>query len=307
MTRILPFAVMGVALSFIPAFGQSVDAHLPVGGFVYDGSVRGLRPMLGIPGSSYLGAPVVENLDAAWSSPNRDIAVFSREGSTRAVRGLKTLTPFELETELLPGVTKVAWSASGNRAVLYKEADGSLQNISFTPGAMKIGLSSTSPARITQLVVSNSGRIALATSDGLFALSSDGNLETLWSASPSAVAFSASERLFAASGEAIYEILSSGALEQVIAVGASALAVTSDRIWALDATGLLLTAYDFTGNKHAEVHLDRAPSSTLEALQPGDLFLLNGPGSPGQAVSVLSTRRDEPGAYFVPVGEPVAR
>ena len=62
----------------------------PVSGFVFDQGAHALRPVLGMPGASYLGAPVLDGLEAAGVSPDGSAALAVKEGALLLVAGLRS-------------------------------------------------------------------------------------------------------------------------------------------------------------------------------------------------------------------------
>ena len=68
-------------LCVFPALaGDQTSVGGPVSGFVFDQKQHTLRPMLGVPGSAYLGDALLANLDAAAVAPDGQSALVVQEG-----------------------------------------------------------------------------------------------------------------------------------------------------------------------------------------------------------------------------------
>lgn len=118
-------ASIGCGLLFLtiasPAFAQPGRIAGPAIGYAFDREARAVRPILGIPGASMLGAPVELGIDAesAAISPRQDSVIVI--GSDRLPRffRLQSGTASAQTFEGSSGVTReVAFSPSGTAAAL---------------------------------------------------------------------------------------------------------------------------------------------------------------------------------------------
>ena len=98
------------------------DARLtgPVPGFVFDHSTQSIRPIFGMPGSSYLGPSVADGFDAASISPLGKSALATQSGKLYFIRNLDSGQPDSLPLEsAISGVSLFAWGPDGVSAAVY--------------------------------------------------------------------------------------------------------------------------------------------------------------------------------------------
>ena len=69
-----------------PASAQSTSFNAPVAGFVYDRASQTVRPMLGVPGATYIGSPVLNDVDVASVAPGGKWALIGKSGSDTFVQ-----------------------------------------------------------------------------------------------------------------------------------------------------------------------------------------------------------------------------
>jgi len=106
------------------------DARLngPVPGYVFDRSSQSIRPILGVPGSSYLGPAVAGGFDVASVSPLGVSALATQGGKLYLLRNLDRDQP---DTTSLDGaisaVGRFAWSPDGLSAAVYSADSGQAQ------------------------------------------------------------------------------------------------------------------------------------------------------------------------------------
>jgi hypothetical protein len=139
-SRTLPVAIL-LATSAVPLCGQPGQVGGPVIGFVFDGSVRALRPILGIPGASTLGDP----LDAGFQISS--VTVAPHQNSAIAIDSRGTLHLLRLGSgvaEVQCGAcpltaTGVTFSPAGSAVALY--AAGRVQIVTGLPDAPAAGAS----------------------------------------------------------------------------------------------------------------------------------------------------------------------
>ena len=143
----------------------AADARLagPVSGFFFDAGSHSLRPMIGVPGSSWLGDPLAAELDYAAMAPNGKAALAARAGRLYLVAGLDR---FELQwNELgaaLEGLDRIAWSADSSAAVVANSATGRLQRWSKLNTAPESADPLELAGRLLALVLDETGGTAVA-------------------------------------------------------------------------------------------------------------------------------------------------
>jgi hypothetical protein len=115
------------------------DARLsgPVPGFVFERSSHSIRPIFGVPGSSYLGPSVADGFDTASVSPLGISALATQSGKLYFIRHLNSSQPDSMPLDgAMSGATLFTWSPDGTSAALYS-ADSRqaqvLRNLDGTP------------------------------------------------------------------------------------------------------------------------------------------------------------------------------
>jgi hypothetical protein len=118
-----------------PAQAQTPAVTGPTIGYVYSRASRSIQPLLGIPGSSHSGAPVLSRLDAASVSPDGRWAYIENPRHASFVSGLSSASPSEIAISgLIGGVERVTWNRSGSYALLYSRSSNMLQRVRFSSG-----------------------------------------------------------------------------------------------------------------------------------------------------------------------------
>lgn len=101
------------------ALAQQDSVRGPLSGFVYDGAARAIRPIVGVPGASYLGAPLAVSLEFASISPDGKLALVESQGRLFLLRRLETGRPSWLFLEGAGRAERVAWNAESTAAAVY--------------------------------------------------------------------------------------------------------------------------------------------------------------------------------------------
>jgi hypothetical protein len=311
----LPVSLL--TLSDRPVIAQVASVHGPVAGFVFSGVSKTVRPLLGVPGATYVGLPVLSQVDAAFIAPGGRWALVTRTGETTLVRGLADLAPAESSiSELISKVDRVVWSRDGSFALLYSSSGSLLQRIqlSGTEPVVDAPVDLSPWGQVAALAIDPSGRqIAVGfAASGLY-LFNAGQSPVLLSpmAQPAATAFdNTGRRLYAidldrqsisefdsASGASDFVSLAQPNTPPVMPVG---LAVSGDGRYLLlaDNNAHVLLVYEISSRSLANsIPLDFAPSR-LEALSASPAFLLNG-NDPKEWLLVLDAS-GVPQVNFVP-------
>jgi hypothetical protein len=110
-----------------------------VTGFVFDSQTLAIRPMLGIPGAAYIGAPVASQVAAAAVSPDGSAAFVIQLGRLVLYTGLRGTAPTSVTVNnAILGVDRFAWAADGSAAAVYSSKSAQAQiltNLAQTPAA----------------------------------------------------------------------------------------------------------------------------------------------------------------------------
>ena len=177
-------SAMLLAISAVPLCGQPGQVGGPAVGFVFDAAAGALRPILGIPGASTLGAPLDAGFALSWASvaPRQDSATAIDTNGTLHLLRLGSGVA-EVRCGACPSTADAAvFSPSGTAVALYSA--GRVQIVTGLPDAPAGGAS-------FEVVAPSRGARTAAGPPGL-ALSDDG----AWLL----VSTPASADLFAASG-----------------------------------------------------------------------------------------------------------
>ncbi len=162
------------AITAVPLCGQPGQIGGPVAGFVFDGSVAALRPILGIPGAATLGAPLDAGFTLSWASvaPRQDSAIAAdSNGALHLLRLGSGIA--EVRCGVCPSSADAAvFSPSGTSVALHSA--GRVQIITGLPDAPATGASFEVVAPSPGLALSDDGAWLLVSAAGsaeLFAAS----------------------------------------------------------------------------------------------------------------------------------------
>jgi len=306
------------------AYPQSPSFAGPTTGFVYTKAARTIQPLLGIPGSTYLGSPVTKEVEFASVAPGGAWAFVrtSHRGSFVSGIGGDSVTPTTV-SGLIDAVNQVTWSRDGSFALIYSSSGNQLQRVQFSA----TGVSADPPLDLSpwgqagSLAIDSTGQsIAFAVAgSGLFLFHAGQSPVKVSSMSqPAAVAFDdTGHRLFAADldQQQILEF-DSGAGPTVFASLAQpdgsvfrpvGIAVSGGGRYLLlaDGAGQAVRVYDLaTQTLGNSLPLDFAPTR-LEAVSSAPTFVLNGDNR--QEWLMMLDARQTPTTYFVPAGQEARR
>src|SRR5262249_44435204 len=95
-----------------PADAQpSASFRGPISGFVYNNSSRTIRPLLGVPGATHIGSPLIYEVDSASVGPDGKWAFVTRAGRSSFLRNLADAAPAEISADgLIDAVDRVLWN-----------------------------------------------------------------------------------------------------------------------------------------------------------------------------------------------------
>jgi hypothetical protein len=99
-----------------PATAQSASLRGPASGFFYDAPSRSVRPLVGFPGSSYLGKVILGDLDNAFIAPDGKSALGIENGRPILIRGFVEGAP--TSRSLLAGLTPFGVSTWADSSIL---------------------------------------------------------------------------------------------------------------------------------------------------------------------------------------------
>jgi hypothetical protein len=318
MSRWFPFASIALLVWLAgPADGQPANFGFPVTGFIYSRASRTVRPLLGVPGATYMGSPVWNDVDSASIAPGGKWAVITKAGHSTFLRGLPDLAPVEASADgLLDPVDRVVWNRDGAFALLYSSSGSQLQRVRLSAGEVFADppIDVSSWGRLTTLAIDPAGRqIAFGVAgSGLF-LFDAGQSPALLSpiVQPAAAAFDETgTRLYAidldtqrilefdsGTGPVEFASLAQPDGSAVTPVG---LAFSGGGRYLLlaDSAGRAVRVYETASRTLANtLPLDFAPSR-LEALSANPVFLLN--GDSGTEWLLLLDAMRIPAVSFVP-------
>lgn len=300
-----------------PADAQPASLTGPVAGFVFSAVSKTVRPLLGIPGATYIDQPVLNRVDSASIAPGGNWAFIARRGHATFVKGLSALAPVESSIDgLIDAIDRVAWSRDGSFAAVYSSSGNQLQRVQFSGSQPLVDAPvDLSPwGQVTTLAIDPAGhKVAVGfAASGLF-LFTAGQSPTLLSsmAQPTAATFDGTGQFLYAIDPGAQRIVqfqsASGVLEFASLVqpdGSSlkpaGLAVSGDGSYLLlaDSAKQSVFVYETSTRSVANtIPLSFAPSS-FETLSTGPVVLLNG-NDPNEWLLVLDASQ-VPKVYFVP-------
>jgi hypothetical protein len=308
-----PFRYFGlIALSAGCLAAQSA-VQGPVAGYVFDGSARGLRPILGLPGASLFGSPVSLGFDvsSAYVAPRQDTAfVVASDGSFHFFR-LDAGTATEHAVDNLPGAPdRLVFSPTGTAAAIFK--GGSIAVLKGLPDAPAVagGVDLPAGAAFDTLAVSDDGSALLVSASNAVRLyGSFADMGKLMDTAGSALlAFAAGGHDAAmvdpaGAGVVLFHDLTGANASQALAPSDNTISASSALAFSADGNSLLLasstgqtiTAFDLSAGGRNSIACNCAPNALTRM---GNLFRLNDLG--GDPVWLLDTRSSNPQILFVP-------
>lgn len=170
----------------------------PVPGFVFHSPTRSIRPVVGVPGSAYLGARVAQDFEDASISPLGKNALATRGGRLYFLQGLDTGEPLVTPIEgAIPGVDRIVWSQDGLGAAVYSASSRQAQILRSLNGSQMPGIESQLDLSSTDGAVSSllfDGKRLLAGAGGVYLADPTGLKLLMQAANPAALALGAGNR-----------------------------------------------------------------------------------------------------------------
>jgi len=294
-------------------FAQQSRVEGPVSGYVFDSSAPGLRPILGVPGSSLLGAPVNFGfpISSAWAAPRQDAAfAVARDGSLHIFsldRGVATKHNIQ---HLVHAPERIQFSPSGTSAAIY--ARGSIAVATGLPNNPIISGGVDLPAGTVpdSLAVSDDGTALLVSANQSIRLYGSFNDmgKLLDTAGPAMVAFASGGHDAAVddpagAGVVLLHDLTGANASQVLARPDATISASSALAFSVDGKSLLLasssgksvTTIDLAAGARNAIACACSPD-TLARM--GNLFRLNDLGK--DPVWLLDPNASNPRIVFVP-------
>ena len=305
--------ILSTVLCLMPAVALAQDATRlsgPVTGIIFDAKSHALRPMVGVPGASYLGDALVSGLDAAAVSPDGSRALAVADGRLSLITGLREGAAQSAVLDgAIPAVDRIAWSPDGAFAGVYCSSAGSAQLIREAAGNPAPGAAADVPFPVNALAVGMNGEL-IAGADGGVYLLSPGAAPRLLAPMTSVVALAVrGTSLYAADTGAgqvwLIENYAGGASASIFLDSIDApvgIAISADGRRLLAASRKAKTVAVLDTASHAplrSLNLDIAPAE-LTGFGGRDVWLLN--NSSGADPIYIATGGDEPAAWFVPAG-----
>lgn len=282
-----PVSFLCLATAVAPAqtLSPPVDAGVarPVMGFVFDATQQDLRPLVGIPGASLVGASLDAGFAVAAVAAFRSDYLIAAEAGTGRLRILRyrggRLSAQSL-AETGPPPDRIFLSPSGTAAALYYASSGVLRIFTGLPDSPAPAAETAFDGGLTAFALSDDGRAAvaqLADGGGTWLIGPGGERTPLLTAEPlEVVAFRPGGQDAAAAGRDQRILLISAATAQISLTPArrsdsslpvaAAFAADGKRVFFAGGEGLI-----------ESTPLDGESSATVScACSPSGLYPLNG-------------------------------
>lgn len=325
MLRPLP-AILTLLITWVAA-GQTASLRGPVSGLIYDVPSRSIRPVVGFPGSSYLGQPVLRDIEKAFLAPDGESALVLENGQVVLIRGLRSGNSTRFPVSELNGqVDHVAWAASSSSLVAYCSSIRRLLRLEVRTSPPVAGPPtdlSYIQGDVTGVVTNDDARLTVIgfrhpTQGGLYAVSEGfPPIQLSPTKNPGAAIFGDSVNvLYAIDREARqilrfpngvnggWELLSfSGESEPMTDPVGIALSPDGQRLYVAGGADRMIREYDLrSGELLLEIRLDVIPQGLSSLAATSSVFVLGPRTSSEQPTWLLNTRR-VPSVSFVPAGE----
>jgi DNA-binding beta-propeller fold protein YncE len=290
----------------------------PVTGFVFDAQAGHIRPMLGMPGSAYLGTTVISNVDSASVSPDGSAAFAIQAGKLVLYTGLASASPLAVDLRGSITADHFAWGPGATAAAIYSSKSAQAQivsNLLETPSAgAPIDLSGLS-GQVAALAFDGQ-QIILAVGSGgsgsIYTVTAQSGPQRIASAaSPSAIVLAGADLYFAdqQTGQ-IWQVQSYARQPVPVLFAADAsisspvglqLSVDNSRLYVANAGSRALSIYDVAARSQIEsIALNFAPTR-VDRFGNASVFLLNNAGQGQTPLYVFSDANAAKLAiYFVP-------
>lgn len=289
----------------------------PVTGYIFDAQTHAIRPMLGIPGAAYLGAPVASRVDAAAVSPDGSAALVVQAAQVTLYSGLANLQPAAVPMPGALAADNFAWGPSGTAAAVYSSATRQAQVLSNLPAAPSAGLPmdlSGLAGKVTAMAFDGQRiilAVASATAGGIYSVTAQSGPQLVASAgSPFAIVLAGADLYYADNqAQQIWQVRSYATRPAPVLFAAdagisspAALQLSSDgaRLYVANAGSRTLGVYDVAARSPVQsLPLNFSPTK-LDRFGDASVFLLNSVSQGKTPLYVLSDKLDKRAVYFVP-------
>jgi hypothetical protein len=321
------FALVSLAVVLEAQTQSSING--PVAGYVFDKAAQSLRPILGLAGSSLLGAPVSfgYKVTAAFVAPHLDsVFAVASDGSSHFFQiGSGTLQEVSISGLANAGPSyRIAFSPSGTALTLYTA--NSAQILTGLPATPKVAgtVDLTNIGNPNALALSDDGVALLVSANSALRLfGSFADMGTLLTtAGTPAMAFAVGNHDAAVSDSAagllLFQNLMGSGASQIVsppaqnAAPSSALAFSSDEksIYVAASSTQTITRFDLTANTSSSLPCSCSPTLLarmgnvfrLTDLGTDPLWLLDQPESNARVVFVPALAQAEPAKAPKPLG-----
>lgn len=325
MFRPLP-AIFTFLITWVAA-GQTASLRGPVSGLIYDVPSRSIRPVVGFPGSSYLGQPALRDVETAFIAPDGESALVVENGQVVLIRGLRNGNSTRFPVSELNGqVDHVAWASSSGSLVAYCSSMRRLLRLDVRTSPPMSGLSSDLSyvqGDVTGVVTNDDASLTMIgfrhpTHGGLYAVS-EGVPPVQLSATkdPGAAIFGDSANVLYAIDRDARQILRfpngvyggwealsfSGEGEPMADPVGLALSKDGQRLYVAGGVDRMIREYDLRSRElRLEIRLDVIPQGLSPLAGTSSVFALGPRRSREQPMWLLDTR-SVPWVSFVPAGE----
>jgi len=313
-----------VLAAAVPIAAQTASWKGPVSGLVYDAPSQALRPLIGVPGGSYLGPAIAGGLEAAFIAPDGDLALVIKAAQPVLLSGLQG----EIQELPLPDLgapfDRVAWAGNSKTAIIYSSSNRQLTRLAIRDSLPVVEpvIDGTLPAgEVVCIATSDDGSRAVialrhAESGGLYEIGTQSAVRIFPSPDPGVA-------VFARSGNALYAFdrdtrqvlrfpdVASGGWEYLRFAGESeslldpvgiALSQDGRRLYMAGAADRVIRAYELaTQSVIGETGIAVVPSGLVTIAATTGLFSISSRTKAGEPFWVFDSRISS--AYFVPAGE----
>jgi len=314
--------ISSLCLLALSGLAQTSTLQGPAGGFLFDAPSRSLRPLIGLPGASHFGPPILTGVPLAGVAPDQRKAVLASETGLQVILDLRN--PYA-SIQNLPGAiaapSQILWAADSSSAVLFSASGKQLQFLWQDGGSVLAGPScdlASLPSPVRLLAADPFARIAAvaapAEEKSAVFLLREGSPPQLLGLFPSPVAAAfapAGSSLYLAGASSLWRIadLSAPSAAEALWENAAelpepvALAVSNNGqfLFLAGASSRRIRAYDLSAQRFLEdLEIDNLPSG-FEPFTPTS-FLLNPLREARDPVWILETS-PAPRVIFIPSGE----
>ena len=324
------FRVLTATFAFLTAWsavGQMASLRGPVSGLIYDASSRSIRPVVGFPGSSYLGRPILRDLGKSFVAPDSESALVVENGQGVLIRGLLNEEPDRFPVPELTGqIDHVSWASNSDSLVAYCPSTRRLLRLdvrSSPPVSVPSSDLSYLQGDVTGVVTNDDASQTVIgfrhpTQGGFYALTQGAPALLLRATKdPGEAIFGGSANVLYVIDRETRQVLRFaeglyGGCEPLSFLGESepmadpvgmALSRDGQRIYVAGGIDRAIREYDLRSRELlAEIRLDVVPRDLSPLAATTSVFVLGSRKNSGQPLWLLDTRR-VPSVSFVPLAE----